>query len=205
MIFFTSDTHFGHRNVLKYTDRPGWLSKPNEPTDYDVRCMNNLLIDNWNLTVSPDDTVYHLGDFALGPKALHPEYRAKLNGKIVLILGNHDIYKKIHDVGFSEIHPELKLVVDGVKLFLRHYPLGGFAGDEKEWFGDYDYRLCGHVHALWKNRGSEINVGVDVQGYCPRTLNYLIDGISPRIPPSPPLGPNYHASGSHANKKIQVP
>lgn len=76
MDFFTSDTHFGHVNIIKYCNRP-FGSVPE---------MNAAMIAGWNRHVGPDDTVYHLGDFALGPKVLWPEYRRQLNGRIVFIL-----------------------------------------------------------------------------------------------------------------------
>ena len=53
--FFTADTHFGHANIIKYTNRP--FDSPNH--------MDDILIANWNAVVGPDDEVYHLGDFAL--------------------------------------------------------------------------------------------------------------------------------------------
>src|SRR2546429_527154 len=80
MDFFTSDTHFGHANIIPYCSRP-FASVPE---------MNEALIARWNDCVGPDDTVYHLGDFAMGLKSLWPEYRRRLNGKIVFTLGNHD-------------------------------------------------------------------------------------------------------------------
>ena len=57
-IWFTSDTHFSHCNIIKYCNRPF----------KDVDEMNKILIQNWNNVVRPDDIVWHLGDFALGDK-----------------------------------------------------------------------------------------------------------------------------------------
>lgn len=58
--FFTSDTHFGHANIINLCNRPF----------KDVNHMNNMLVENWNSVVSDDDTVFHLGDFALGGSAV---------------------------------------------------------------------------------------------------------------------------------------
>lgn len=58
--FFTSDTHFGHANIINLCNRPF----------KDVNHMNDMLVENWNSVVSDDDTVFHLGDFALGGSAV---------------------------------------------------------------------------------------------------------------------------------------
>lgn len=82
-IFFTSDTHFGHTNILQFCNRPF----------HSVQEMNEALINNWNNVVRPEDTVYHLGDFAFGGSQLWNDVLSKLNGHIYLILGNHKIFK----------------------------------------------------------------------------------------------------------------
>ena len=79
MIYFTSDTHFGHARIIELCARP--FANVDE--------MNEALIQKWNAVVGPDDVVYHLGDFFMGPKET-VLLRKRLNGKIVLIKGNHD-------------------------------------------------------------------------------------------------------------------
>ena len=104
-IFFTSDTHFGHANIIKYAHRPY--------TDVDE--MNKALIDNWNSVVKPNDIVFHLGDFMFGNINRFWEYRSRLNGKIYLVHGNHD-YKLMEEgnieEGFEIIASQLNIVVD---------------------------------------------------------------------------------------------
>lgn len=79
--FFTSDTHFNHANIIRFCNRPF----------NDVEQMNETLIANWNRVVQPEDTVFHLGDFCLGGSVEWTKILNRLNGKIYLILGNHDI------------------------------------------------------------------------------------------------------------------
>ncbi len=80
-VFFTSDTHFNHANIIKFCNRPF----------KNVDEMNEALITNWNKVVSADDYVFHLGDFCLGGSAEWTKALDCLNGKIFLILGNHDL------------------------------------------------------------------------------------------------------------------
>ena len=77
-IWVTSDTHFGHHNIIEYCNRPF----------DDVKVMDECLVDNWNNTIKENDIIYHLGDVYfgnLGAESLH-----KLNGRKRLVLGNHD-------------------------------------------------------------------------------------------------------------------
>ena len=82
-IYFTSDTHFGHANILNFCKRPF----------KDVDEMNEELIKRWNEVISKEDTVFHLGDFAFGGAEIWNKTLPRLNGHIVLILGNHKINK----------------------------------------------------------------------------------------------------------------
>ena len=79
-VFFTSDTHFNHTNIIRFCNRPF----------KDVSHMNETIISNWNRVVSPEDIVFHLGDFCLGGSAEWVNVLNRLNGKIYLISGNHD-------------------------------------------------------------------------------------------------------------------
>lgn len=111
--FIIADTHFGHSNIIKYCNRPFT----------NVEDMDNQLIKNWNNAVSKNDTVYHLGDFALGNIEKITEYRSKLNGKIFLIMGNHDSYniKKYYEAGFEKVYDKPIIYQDF--FILSHKPL----------------------------------------------------------------------------------
>ena len=76
-VFFTSDTHFYHANIIELCHRP-FRSVDN---------MNEMLIANWNKVVGADDIVFHLGDFCLGNSGKWNRILDRLNGMIYLILG----------------------------------------------------------------------------------------------------------------------
>lgn len=87
-VFLTSDTHFGHAGVCKFTEADG-VTKIRPWTDPDE--MDEEMVKRWNETVRPNDKVYHLGDVVINRKALRILNR--LNGDKVLIKGNHDIFR----------------------------------------------------------------------------------------------------------------
>lgn len=151
--FFTSDTHFNHFNIIKYCDRPF----------QSVQEMNHTLIAKWNAVVSPDDVVWHLGDFAFGPPGVCMGLFYALNGTKYLIRGNHDHNdQKMLGVGFKEVHK--RFAWNG--WWLVHRPRSAPLGS--------DQVLCGHVHDHWRRLGNYINVGVDVWDFAPRTLDELV-------------------------------
>ena len=80
MIYFISDTHFHHHNIINYCNRPF----------KDVNEMNKIIINNWNNIVTENDTVYHLGDFCLFSDEEIKNIFNKLNGNKILIRGNHE-------------------------------------------------------------------------------------------------------------------
>ena len=113
-IYFISDTHFNHRNIIKYCNR---LFK-------DIEEMKSALIENWNKTINDYDIVFYLGDVALTNESEIKEIILKLKGKKILIRGNHDKKSKefFRSVGF-EIIPDNLLKLDKEKLILSHKPL----------------------------------------------------------------------------------
>lgn len=159
-IFFTADTHFG-------CDRTRIKSR--RPFD-SVEEMDYAMISNWNRVVRKDDIVFHLGDFG------NHEVIKKLNGKVSLIYGNHEQYKKdfinnprefieeLRKMGFYSQHPsgESKLTLtNGAEIILAHKPSVA---------ANYDYHyftLFGHIHEFQKIKTFGYNVGVDVNNFTP--------------------------------------
>lgn len=111
-IWLISDTHFNHRNIIRYCDRP--FSSVEE--------MNITLIENWNSVVNNNDRVFMLGDFCLSGKNKIVEIGKQLRGRKTLILGNHDgaALNTYYEAGFEMVskHP---IFLNG--FLLSHYPL----------------------------------------------------------------------------------
>src|ERR1700686_3059678 len=89
-IWFISDTHFSHYNlVMKFVREDGSPAR-----EFDtVQEHDEFIIKNWNERVKVTDKIYHLGDVIMGPREAHPKLLSRLNGKKRLLLGNHDIIK----------------------------------------------------------------------------------------------------------------
>jgi len=151
--FVTGCTHFGHANIIKLTGRP-----------FDnVADMDRALIENWNAVVKPEDTVYHLGDFAYrSSKDVESAYVSKLNGRLVRVQGNHD------PKGWGADYLSVKC--DKVKVVLFHYPI-------EEWDGWWRGAVHLHCHThkpefiSGERRG---NVGVDSTNFIPMRLDEAV-------------------------------
>lgn len=163
-IFFTSDNHFYHENIITYENRPFAT----------VEEMNNKMIDLWNEEVKENDLVYILGDFSFGSVKETEELLNKLNGYKILIKGNHDTIvdsRKFNKKLFVEIHDYLERKIRGNKYVLCHYPL--------PLHNESATHLYGHIHSgngKHQIKGYEvkgINVGVDVNNFKPININNL--------------------------------
>jgi calcineurin-like phosphoesterase family protein len=165
--WFTSDSHFYHDRIINYCGRPfGGVEE-----------MNEEMVQRWNERVQPGDNVYHLGDFAFGPRENVANVTKRLNGRLILIAGNHDrSHIQMLAGGFSAYYNTMYVRArppDGPPtfVFLKHIP--DFTGDwERK--GSAMYHLCGHVHGAWSRKGNIINVGVDVSDFRPMTLPELL-------------------------------
>lgn len=137
-VFFTSDTHWGHKAIIGFCKRPF----------QDVEEMDKALIDKWNEVVPPDGVVFHLGDFAW-----HGDWtsiRKQLNGRIILVQGNHDRKnkprsQKVYQSLFEGIFQQLYLQIEGRKLYLNHYPFLCYGGTYRN-PKDMVWQLHGHTH-----------------------------------------------------------
>ena len=168
-LFFTSDTHFHHTNILEFCNRP-WG---------DIRTHDLALIQNWNKVVPYDGKVFHLGDFAMTSNVDYlRELVLRLNGDIYLIMGNHDYRNRMDRESIKSLFKEVcdiaELNVDGINLVMCHFPM-------LYWNRGY-YHLHGHIHGGPNSKSSEIapkhikryDVGVDNNNYRPISFNELI-------------------------------
>ena len=165
MIHFTSDTHFGHKNIIKYCNRP--FSSVEE--------MDSTLINNWNSVVKSDDLVYHLGDFA--PFHKNPViYKNQLNGNIILIKGNHDSQEQNLHTIFNIIKDIISIQLYDSSIVMCHYPNPRHPDTSKKLKilrESGSLFLFGHCHGTFKLQNC-IDVGVDSHNFFPITLEKIL-------------------------------
>jgi calcineurin-like phosphoesterase family protein len=160
MIFFTSDTHFGHGGAL------GLYGRPFRSIDE----MDRALVVRWNATVRPADVVWHLGDFAIGATATRiAELLGLLHGEKHLIAGNNDPSPTREAQGWSSVADYAELTIDGVRLVLCHYPFRSWNG-----MGKGAVNLHGHSHGRGKELPRQIDVGADIWDFRPMALPGLL-------------------------------
>ena len=161
-IYFVADCHFDHANIIRYCRRPF----------SNVRIMNRVLVNNWNNTVKPKDTVYFLGDWAFGRHSRPAKYwMRKLNGHKVSIKGGHDTGPRVSGV---KLYKRKILNYGGDKFLLIHNP----NQRPRTWHG---WVIHGHKHnnnmrryPFINGRTKTINVGVELTNYRPISLDSLL-------------------------------
>jgi len=161
-IFFTSDPHYGHLNIIKYCNRPF----------YYIEEMNKALINNWNSVVDKDDLVYIIGDLSMSyNKEKLKAILEQLNGTKILIKGNHDRTKNIPTECFQSIHDRLQITGENYNFILVHDPAEASANH----FNKQKY-LCGHLHRTinYHSYDNWIDVGVDANNFTPISLEKIL-------------------------------
>jgi calcineurin-like phosphoesterase family protein len=158
--YFTSDTHFSHANIIKYCNRP--FKNTVE--------MNDTIINNWNAVVSPDDIVYHLGDFTFGKEDyMLTSVLKRLNGYIILIKGNHDrLAWKNRDKFYASSDSYREIEVNGQEITLCHYAM-------RVWNKSHRgaWHLYGHSHGTLPDDPNSLSFdcGVDCHNYKPLSFD----------------------------------
>lgn len=177
MIFYIADWHYNHANILSYDNRPFKT----------VEEMDAALVERWNATVTSADTVYVLGDMFWGGETKAVPVLDSLNGKKILIKGNHDRCKNTEfRKRFDQISGYLEITDGDRHVVLCHYPMPCFKNHFHGW-----YHLYGHVHNsfeanmmehdrmlledLYCRKCNMFNVGAMMpwMDYTPRTLDEI--------------------------------
>ena len=162
--FFISDTHFHHKNILLFKGNDGKLIRPNFD---DVNHMNEVIVNNWNAIIDNDDKVYHLGDVLLGTSVEAFKILSRLNGRKVLIKGNHDQAKiQRYLEYFTDIRSEIhKKTPDGNKVIFTHRPIRFDAPNENS--NIVHFNVHGHIHQNLIDDLRYINLSVEHTNYSP--------------------------------------
>lgn len=174
--YFTSDTHFGHANIIRFCNRP-FLN---------VKEMDEELIARWNEKVGPNDNIFHLGDFSMHSPGKTKEIISRLNGNKFLIGGNHEkSVMKSHEVKkmFAWIKPDYQLRISGedgydpVNIHLYHYKCSVW---NKSFHGSW--HLYGHSHGNNEHNpiGKSFDIGVDCHNYYPLSFYEVKDIMDTR-------------------------
>lgn len=168
MNFFTADTHFNHDNIRRFCNRP--FSSVLE--------MNEKMLANWNSVVTPQDVVYHLGDFGFGDEKELLKIIKQLNGNILFVRGNHD--KKLPRIvpmkDVLEIRiPDARFPRGFCDIFLSHYA-------HRVWNKSHhgSFHLYGHSHSTLSEdpESFSFDVGVDAWNFTPVSFEQVFEKMS---------------------------
>ncbi len=164
-IYIISDTHFGHKNIIKYENRPF----------NSVAEMDQTIVDNWNNTVNDEDTVLHLGDFSITGSKRTEEIINELKGNKTIITGNHDrSVSWFLDKGFSNAIKGSYVRRDVPNCIFSHKYLTEEAMKEFNKIG-IQINIHGHSHSqIPKFRKGYINASIEHWGYMPIDINIML-------------------------------
>jgi calcineurin-like phosphoesterase family protein len=171
MIYFTSDFHLGHHNIIDLVNRPF----------NDIEDMNKKIVDNINIVLENNNIVYHLGDFAFANSENQIEsYLNQISNyhNITFIVGNHDKYlKKYLKRNCIQFYDYLELKHNNSKYVLCHYPI-------ESWNGKFHgvIHLHGHTHGTLSSTDSNrLDVGIDTNNFKPYLINDIDNIVTKRF------------------------
>lgn len=181
--FFTSDTHYFHKNIIKYCHRPF----------SDAAEMNEAMIENYNKVVGKNDTVLWCGDNFFCDNAKAREVLNRLNGKKVSLVGNHDPDSefKLAARGFEFVSHRLFMKIANRNIVLSHFDASNFRSPWDDRYEElrprlteYDVLIHGHTHQKSPLLLNQVNVGVDAWGFSPVSYDDVkreIEKIKPNL------------------------
>jgi calcineurin-like phosphoesterase family protein len=156
-VFISADHHFGHAHLLELEPARGKRFK-------NVEDMDEQLITLWNAAVGPEDVVFHLGDFALTSKARMDYIISRLNGRLVLVMGNHDACRTRtfwRDRGFLYV-TDKPVILNNIVFTHAPLPLGS------------PYKGLRNIHGHLHSRGGTDCMSVELTGYTPVRLSLMV-------------------------------
>jgi len=172
-IWFTSDLHLGHANIIRHCSRP--FSTAEE--------MDEALISAINSAANPGDTLWILGDFSYRGKS-PAFYRDQIRCRDVrLLIGNHDKRPKCEAAGFQYVGDVAEISIGTQRIWMSHYPHRSWPASHKG-----SWHLYGHTHGALdgedRQRGvNALDVGVDSRSeWFPWSLDEL-KSVLPRAKP----------------------
>ena len=172
-VWFVSDPHFDHKNIIKYCYRPF----------DDVEIMNKVILRNWNDTIAVNDLVFFLGDMAFGRNSRQPKWWLKeLNGNIYYFKGSHDdgIYPGCNE----DLSIRVLRVLDLATVTFQNIVFG-LVHDPANWPAKAcTWLIHGHHHSnhpvdypLINYAKHRINLSMELTGYMPVSLSKLLEWV----------------------------
>lgn len=161
MYWFTSDEHYGHKNIIRYSERPF----------HTIEEMDETLIENHNSVVQKNDMTIHAGDFTLWKniKGIYERYINKLNGKHIFLVGSHDYW--LRGNGNDQIW-QRNISIHNKKYFfvVCHYNM-------RTWHKSHynSFQLFGHSHGRLEPTGKQHDIGVDNNNYYPVSAEQIFN------------------------------
>ena len=162
-IWFTADTHYGHKNIVRGVSN--WGNKSGCRDFATIADMNDAMVDSINACVKEDDVLYHVGDLVMGLFQNVSEFRQRLNCRTIhLVLGNHDhnIRKDRDGIQqlFTSVQQQSMICVEDEQMVLCHYPLHVWQNHHRG-----TWHLHGHTHGKLNDpafyQRKVMDVGID--------------------------------------------
>lgn len=152
MYFFTSDEHYGHKNILKFCNRPFNT----------IEEMDEILIQNHNNVVGKRDIVIHAGDFTLRKNEAAQKYIKRLNGTHIFLMGSHDRWMYLK-------HPTIwQKLINKTYIVVCHYAMRVWP---RSHYGSW--QLYGHSHGNLSPLKNQWDIGVDNNNYFPISFDQV--------------------------------
>jgi len=164
-VWFTSDWHLGHNNIIKHCNRPF----------SNIKEMNEVIIDNHNSLVKKNDIVYHHGDISFKTNYKYISHlMSKFNGVFHVLKGNHDkiniLQRLKNDDLIESVQDVLGIEINGKYIWMSHYP-------HRSWNRSFhgSWHTYGHCHGTIKPFGRSFDVGVDCWNYKPLHFDEVVE------------------------------